>query len=118
MFMGGVLLTAAVVTWAIGLMMSPHGQSVAEGTEHVRSVIVTFVRNTAIGTLILCGLSGWLLFPNARPKMPLRDYAILALIAVLVLTSLYQLYWLYSLTAQPATSASLRTYPTRRSPPA
>jgi drug/metabolite transporter (DMT)-like permease len=100
MFIGGVLLTAAVVTWAIGLMMSPHTPSVSEGTEHVRNVIVTFVRNTAIGTLVLSALSGWLLFPNPRPKMPLRDYAILALIGVLVLTSLYQLYWLYSLTAQ------------------
>lgn len=97
MFIGGVLLTAAVVTWAIGLMMSPHGTSVAEGTEHVRGVVVTFIRNSAIGTLLLSALSGWLLFPNPRPKKPVRDYAIMGLLALLVATSLYQLYWLRGL---------------------
>lgn len=96
-FLGAILLFAAVITWATTLMMSPHGSSVAEGTEHVRSVVVTFVRNSAIGTLVLCALSGWLLFPNPRPKMPRRDYAIIGLIGLLVLTSLYQLFWLYRL---------------------
>jgi hypothetical protein len=97
MFLGGILLFAAAITWLTTLMMSPHGTSVAEGTEHVRGVVVTFVRNSAIGTLVLCALSGWLLFPNPRPKMPRRDYAIIGLIGLLVLTSLYQLFWLYRL---------------------
>lgn len=96
MFMGGLLLFAAVIAWATALMMSPHGESVATGTEHVRTVVVTFVRNSAIGTLLLCALSGWLLFPERRPRAPRRDWAIIATIAVMSLTSLYQLVWLRS----------------------
>jgi hypothetical protein len=95
MFMGALILFAAVIAWATALMMSPHGTSVAEGTEHVRSTVVTFIRNSAFGTLVLSALSGWLLFPTRRPKAPRRDYAILAVLAVLVLSSLYQLGWLY-----------------------
>jgi drug/metabolite transporter (DMT)-like permease len=94
MFMGGLLLLAAVITWGISFLMSPHGDSVAEGTEHVRTVVALFMRNSAIGTLILCALAGWLLFPARRPKWPQRDYAIIALIALLALTSLYDLIWL------------------------
>jgi hypothetical protein len=41
----------------LGLWMSPHGESVAVGTEHVRPVIVRYIRNNAIGTLVLCALS-------------------------------------------------------------
>jgi hypothetical protein len=96
MFVGGFLLFAAILTWATSLMMSPHGSSVAQGTEHVRTVVVIFLRNSAIGTLVLCALSGWLLFPARRPKWPARDWAIIAVIAVMVLTSLYQLFWLRS----------------------
>jgi len=96
MFMGALLLFAAVIAWATTLMMSPHGESSAPGTEHVRTTVVTFVRNSAFGTLILCALSGWLLFPERRPKAPRRDWAILAIIGVMVLTSLYQLVWLRS----------------------
>ena len=95
LFMGGLLLFAAVIAWATALMMSPHGEVVAEGTEHVRPVIVTFIRNSAIGTLILCALSAWLLFPPRRPKWPARDYAIIGLLVLLTGTSLYQLAWLY-----------------------
>jgi hypothetical protein len=87
MFMGGLLLFAAV-------MMSPHGQSVAQGTDHVRTTVVTFIRNSAIGTLILSGLAAWLLFPARRPNSPKRDYAILAVITVLIASSIYQLAWL------------------------
>ena len=94
MFMGGLLLFAAVITWGVGLMMSPHGESVAEGTKHVRTVVATFMLKDAIGTLVLCALAGWLLFPARRPKWPRRDYAILGVIAVLVLSSLYNLVWL------------------------
>jgi hypothetical protein len=98
MFMGGLLLLAAVILWALALMMSPHGNSEAPGTEHVRTVIVIFLRNSAIGTLVLTALSAWLLFPVRRPKWPARDWALIGLIALLVLTSLYQLIWLRGIT--------------------
>lgn len=97
MFVGGVLLFAAVIAWATALMMSPHGEQVADGTAHVRTVVATFVRNSAIGTLVLCALSGWLLFPQRRPRAPRRDLAIIGVLAILVLTSLYQLIWVRSL---------------------
>jgi hypothetical protein len=67
---------------------------VAEGTEHVRTTVVVFIRNSAIGTLLLSALAGWLLFPARRPKKPLRDWSIVVVLAVLVLSSLYQLVWL------------------------
>ncbi|MFL6760844.1 hypothetical protein [Sphingomonas sp.] len=98
MFMGGLLLFATVILWMLGLWMSPHGESVAVGTEHVRPVIVRYIRNNAIGTLVLCALSGWLLFPARRPKWPARDWAIVGLIALMVATSLYQLIWLRGVT--------------------
>ena len=98
MFMGGLILFAAVILWVLALMMSPHGNSEAPGTGHVRTVIVVFVRNSAIGTLVLTALSGWLLFPSRRPRWPARDWALIGLIALLVLTSLYQLIWLRSIT--------------------
>ena len=92
--MGGLLLFASVIAWFTGLMMSPHGDAVVDGTQHVRMSIVVFIRNSAIGTLILCGLSAWLLFPPRRPRWPARDWAITGIIAVMVATSLYQLIWL------------------------
>ena len=96
MFMGGLLLFAAVIAWAIALMMSPHSSvTVAEGTEHVRTTVVVFLRNSAIGTLVLTGLAAWLLFPTRRPRKPARDYVILAVITVLIATSVYQLAWLW-----------------------
>jgi drug/metabolite transporter (DMT)-like permease len=94
--MGGLLLFAAVIAWATALMMSPHGEVSAAGMDQVRGTVVTFVRNSAIGTLGLCALSGWLLFPPRRPKWPARDYAIIGVLAVLVLSSLWQLIWLYA----------------------
>ena len=94
MFVGALLLFAAVIAWGTSFMMSPHGQTVAQGTEHVRTTVVVFMRNSAIGTLILCALSGWLLFPARRPRWPQRDYAILGIIALLVISSLYDLVWL------------------------
>lgn len=96
MFMGALLLTAAVMTWGIGLWMSPHGESVARGTEHVRTVIVDFKRNDAIGTLILSALAAWMLFPVRRPKRPARDWALIALLAFLAGSSIYTLVWLRS----------------------
>ena len=94
--MGGLLLFAALIAWATAIMMSPHGQSATPGLEHVRNSVVIFLRNSAIGTLVLCALAGWLLFPARRPKAPRRDWAILAVLAVMVLSSLYQLIWLRS----------------------
>jgi hypothetical protein len=99
MFVGGFLLAAAIITWAIAFMMSPHGSEVAAGTEHVRTTIVIFVRNSAIGTLILSAIAGWLLFPARRPRWPARDYAIIAALGILVATSIYQLVWVRALTA-------------------
>ena len=96
MFMGGLILFAAVIAWATALMMSPHGEVSAPGTEHVRTSIVVFLRNSAIGNLELCALAGWLLFPARRPRAPRRDWAIIGIIALIVLTSLYQLVWLRS----------------------
>jgi len=96
MFLGGLILFAAVIAWATTLMMSPHGQSGASGAEHVRTTVVIFVRNSAVGTLVMCALAGWLLFPVRRPRAPRRDWAILGIIALMVLTSLYQLMWLRS----------------------
>ena len=97
MFLGGMLLFGAVIAWSISLMMSPHGSSVAEGTEHVRTVVVQFVRNSALGTLILCAIAGWLLFPLRRPSTPKRDWAIGILLAIMVASSVYQLIWVRSL---------------------
>jgi len=96
MFMGSLLLFAAIVAWATALLMSPHGASVAEGTEHVRTVVAIFIRNSAIGTLVLCAVSGWLLFPRRRPRRPRRDWAIGAILALLVASGIYQLIWIRS----------------------
>ena len=94
MFVGGLLLFATVIAWGTAFMMSPHGQTVAPGTHHVRTTVALFMRNSAIGTLILCALAGWLLFPRRRPRWPKRDYAIFGVIGLLVISSLYDLIWL------------------------
>lgn len=92
--MGALLLLAAIITWAIGGMMSPHGDVVATGTEHVKTTVVTFMRNGAVGTLILSGVAAWLLFPQRRPRWPARDWVLIAVLALLVGSSLYTLFWL------------------------
>ena len=94
MFVGLLLLFAAVIAWGTAIMMSPHGETVAPGTQHVRATVALFMRNSAIGTLILCALAGWLLFPRRRPRWPKRDYAIAGVIGLLVVSSLYDLVWL------------------------
>ena len=94
MFLGALLLLATVLTWGTGLMMSPHGETVVKGTEHVRTTIVTFKRNGAIGTLILCALAAWLLFPRRRPTWPARDWVLIVLLAILTGSSIYTLIWL------------------------
>jgi hypothetical protein len=93
-FLGGLILFAAIIALVTSLWMSPHGQSTAPGTEHVRTTVALFVRNSAIGNLVLCALAAWLLFPSRRPRAPRRDWAIIGVIAVMVLTSLYELFWL------------------------
>jgi hypothetical protein len=94
MFMGGLLLFAAVIAWGTAVGMSPHGTSVAEGTEHVRGTVVSLLTKAAFLTLLLTAISAWLLFPARRPKAPRRDYAILAVITLLVVTCVYELAWL------------------------
>jgi hypothetical protein len=98
MFMGGLLLFAAVIAWFTGLMMSPHGEVAATGTQNVRTTVVVFLRNSAFGTLLLCAVSGWLLFPSRRPRWPARDWAILGIIAIMVASSVYTLIWLRGVT--------------------
>ena len=94
MFVGGFLLFAAVIVWGLGFLTSPHGESVAPGTEHVKTVVVVYLRNVALATIFLSALSAWLLFPARRPRAPRRDWAIGILIAALIATSLYELVWL------------------------
>jgi hypothetical protein len=94
MFVGGFLLFAAVIVWGTGVLTSPHGESIAPGTEHVKTVVVIYLRNVALATIFLSALSAFLLFPARRPRAPRRDWAIGLLIALLVATSLYQLVWL------------------------
>src|SRR5206468_11383666 len=92
---GGLLLFAAAISWFLALMMSPHGEATVTG-EHVRSTVVVFVRNSAIGNLILSALAGWLLFPSRRRRSPRRDWFLIGVIGVIAATSLYQLFWLRS----------------------
>ncbi len=94
LFMGLLLLLAAIINWAVALLMSPHGQPSPSGMEQVRTTVALFQRNSAIGTLVLSALSGWLLFPRRRPNNPIRDWVIAGVLAVLVLSSIYQLIWL------------------------
>lgn len=94
LFTGALLLFAAIITWATSLTMSPHGEPTVEGAAQVRTSVVLFVRNSSFGTLVLCALAGWLLFPLRRPRRPVRDWAIIGLITLMALSSLYQLFWL------------------------
>ena len=94
MFMGGLLLLAAAVNSGVALMMSPHGDTVAKGTEHVRMPVVSVIRGGSIVTIVLCLLAAWLLFPARRPKWPARDWALITVLALLIGSSLYTLLWL------------------------
>ena len=97
MFVGGFLLFAAAIVWGTGILTTPHGEAVATGTEHVRTVVVVYLRNVALATIFLAAVSAWLLFPPRRPRAPKRDWAIAVLIVVLIASSLYELFWLYSI---------------------
>ena len=94
MFVGGFLLFAAVIVWGTGILTSPHGEPVAGGPDHVKTVVVIYLRNVALATIFLAAVSAWLLYPPRRPKMPKRDWAVGIVIGVLIATSLYQLFWL------------------------
>jgi hypothetical protein len=95
MFLGFMLLFGAIIAWAVAIMMSPHGEVVGVTGEPVKHGVVVFMLKSALGTLILSALSGYLLFPARRPVQPRRDWAIRAVLAVMVLSTLYQLGWLY-----------------------
>ena len=94
MFFGGFLLIAAVITWATSAWLNPYSSESAAGIEGVRESVVVFVRNSAIGTLLITALAAWMLFPARRPRAPWRDRGLLAVIAILVVGCVYQLVWL------------------------
>ena len=96
MFVGALVLLTAIITWGTANWLNPYGESSAAG-EHVKSTVAIVMRNGAIGTLGMCALAAYLLFPARRPKWPARDYAIMAVLAILVLSSLYRLVWLTNL---------------------
>lgn len=100
LLLGGVLLFAAVLTWGVGSTLDPSGKAVVAGTGYVRSTVVTFKRNGAIGTLILSAISAWLLFPMWRVKQPIRNWALAALLVLLSGSSIYTL-----LSLRPSASA-------------
>lgn len=91
LFLGTLLLVAAVMTWALALWMSPHGEEQGQ----LRGGVVDYIRNSAIGTLVMSALAAYLLFPARRPVKPVRDWVIRIVIGVMVAVSLYQLAWLY-----------------------
>lgn len=90
-FLGELLLLTAVIVWFTGLWLSPSTPTTTAGLEGVRGTVVTVIRNSAIATLVLAAIAGWLLFPNPRPPKPARDWAFITVLAILVLSSLYQL---------------------------
>jgi hypothetical protein len=109
LLVGALLLFSAVLTWFIGLT-SVHSRAVIAGTEHVRETVVTFKRNGATGTLILCSISALLLFPILQPRRPVRDGALIILFALLAGSSVYTLLSLRPLPAgSPQFDANLAT---------
>ena len=93
-FFGLLLLFAAVIAWLIGLTLSPHGTPAGGDTDNIRTVVASFMLKSAIGTLVLCGLAGWLLLPLRRTASAQRNWVIAGVIAVLVFSSIYQLIWI------------------------
>jgi cell division protein FtsW (lipid II flippase) len=93
-FVGEFLLLAAVILCGTALLMSPHGSNNAAGSEYVRTTVAAFLKHSAIATLVLVAVAGWLLFPPRRPRKPWRDWSLIAVIAILAVTSIYQLVWL------------------------
>jgi len=93
-FVGEFLLLAAVIVCGTALLMSPHGSNDAVGDDYVRTTVASFLNHSAIATLLLVALAGWLLFPARRPRKPVRDWSLITVIALLSATSIYQLIWL------------------------
>ena len=93
-FFGFLILFATVIAWGTALMMSPHGGPAGNDPDHVRTVVAAFIFKSAVGTLLLCALAAWLLWPLRRAPKPARDWTLLGVFAVLVLTSIYQLIWI------------------------
>jgi hypothetical protein len=93
MFVGGMLLFGAVVVLGTSLFMSPYQATPEPGPDHVRAYVADFIRNLAIGTLILTGLAAYLLFPKRRPPMEVRDRIVGGLLVLVTLASLYQIIW-------------------------
>lgn len=93
-FVGEFLLLAAIIVWGTALLMSPHGSNDAVGNDYVRTTVASFLNHSAIATLVLAGIAGWLLFPARRPRKPLRDWSLIAVISALTATSIYQIIWL------------------------
>jgi hypothetical protein len=93
-FLGSIHLVGAVAACVTGLFIVPLEESTASGAEHIRSSVVIFMRNSAIATLLLVGLSCLLLFPRPRLRNPFRDRILLGIAAILVAISVYRLIWL------------------------
>ena len=94
LFLGSILLLGAVAACITGLFIDPFEESTASGAEHVRSTVVIFMRNSAIATLLLVGLSCLLHFPRPRLRNPVRDRILIGIAAMLTAISLYRLIWL------------------------
>ena len=97
LWLGLAMLGAALLVWAIVIMMSPHsGNATVDGMRHVQASAALFARNGALGTLVLVLIASALLFWRRRPGRRPVDLAAIALIALLAATSFYQLLWLES----------------------
>ncbi len=93
-FVGGFLLVAALLSWAIGVAGGSDAVTAPNDSDHVRLAAAIYQRNIAYATIALSILAGILLFPARRPRMPKWDWAIGILIVLLIGSSLYQLMWL------------------------
>jgi hypothetical protein len=94
LFLGSVLLVGAAAACLTGLFTNPIEEGTSPGVEHVRGSVVIFMRNSAIATLLLVGLSCLLLFPRPRLRNPVRDRILMGVAAALAAFSIYRLVWL------------------------
>ena len=89
------LLAAAVLIWAMAMMMSPHGESTNGGSvDHVKASVAIFARNAALGVLVLVMFAAALLFWRRRPDRSRFDLIAIAVMILLAGTSFYQLIWI------------------------
>ena len=94
---GAMFLAAAVIVWAMAILMSPHQEpSTGDGVTHVSASVATFIRNSALGTLVLTILSGALLFWREKPRKSFEDIVVIGALAALAASSLYQMFWIES----------------------